>query len=116
MRSAGWEVRSEKCGVGSGNWELGTGNWELAYCIPGIFACSLLYLVFGAGDRGRESILLSVVSGEIGSEWEVGFDVADEHFFVSLFAPADGLVGVGVGGIIAAVVEDGGDIDGGAFG
>ncbi len=35
---------------------------------------------------------------------------------MSLFAPADGLVGVGVGGVIAAVVVDGGDFDGGVFG
>ncbi|MEY2727451.1 MAG: hypothetical protein RLZZ458_3318 [Planctomycetota bacterium] len=107
METGNWKL-------GTGNWKLGTGNWLTAFLAYSLVPFRIL--VFGAGDRGRESILLSVVSGEIGSEWEVGFDVADEHFFVSLFAPADGLVGVGVGGIIAAVVEDGGDIDGGAFG
>lgn len=65
---------------------------------------------------GTELVGLSVVSGDIGPDGEVGFDVADEHFFVRLFAPADSLSGVGIGGVIAAVVVDGGDCDGGVLG
>lgn len=44
------------------------------------------------------------------------FDVADHHFVVGLLAPADGFSRVRVGGVVRAVVEDGGDGDGAAAG
>ena len=46
----------------------------------------------------------------------VPLEVADHHLIEGLFAEADGLGGVGVGGVRCAVVEEGGGEEGGSRG
>lgn len=105
-------------GVGGGE-ELG--DWlpevfESGEALSGVLEFSEGDEAIFVGIAGIELVGLSLDAGWTGTNGHVGFDVANQHFLVCLFAPADGLAGVWVGGIIGAIVVDGRDADGGVFG